>query len=224
MMKLLSVNVGLPREVVWQGETVLTGIFKEPVAGPLMLRGLNLEGDAQADLSAHGGVKKAVYVYPFKHYEYWKAELPGADLPRGMFGENLTTEGLLEGEVNIGDQFRIGGAEVLVTQPRMPCYKLGIKFGRADMVKKFLASRRTGFYLSVLRGGLVEAGDEIERISRDEHGVSVADVVRVYAFDHEDLETLRRAAEVEALPEGWRNRFRRQIEAASEGTSQSGGS
>jgi MOSC domain-containing protein YiiM len=144
-MKILSVNVGLAKEVTWQGKLVTTGIFKEPVNAPVMLRTLNLDGDQQADLTVHGGVNKAVYAYPSEHYGYWRAELPGVDLPWGMFGENFTTEGLLEEAVYIGDRFRIGGTEVMATEPRMPCYKLGIKFGRADIIKRFLASRRTGF-------------------------------------------------------------------------------
>jgi MOSC domain-containing protein YiiM len=148
-MKLLSVNVGLPREVSWKGKTVMTGIFKEPVQGRVMVRSLNLDGDGQADLTVHGGVDKAVYAYPVEHYDYWRQELPDTDLPWGMFGENLTIEGVLEQGVNIGDRFRMGTAAVMVTQPRMPCYKLGIKFGRTDIVKRFLDSQRSGFYFSV---------------------------------------------------------------------------
>src|SRR5262245_38237937 len=148
-MKLLSVCVGVPREVAWKGKTVTTAIFKQPVAGRIALRKLNLEGDRQADLSVHGGSDKAAYVYPAEHYTYWKAELPDRDLPWGSFGENFTTEGLLEESVHIGDRFRIGSAEVIVTQPRLPCYKLSVKFGLADMVKRFSDSRLTGFYVAV---------------------------------------------------------------------------
>jgi MOSC domain-containing protein YiiM len=161
-MRILSVNVGLPREVTWQGKLVTTGIFKEPVNAPVMLRTLNLDGDQQADLTVHGGVDKALYVYPSEHYGYWRAQLPGVDLSWGVFGENFTTEGLLEETVYIGDRFRIGDAQVVVTEPRMPCYKLGIKFGRADIIKRFLASRRTGFYFAVAREGMASAGDAIE--------------------------------------------------------------
>src|SRR6266540_1786999 len=150
-MKILSVNVGLPRDVSWQGKLVTTGIFKEPVNAPVMLRTLNLDGDQQADLTVHGGVSKAAYAYPSEHYGYWRPELPGMDLPWGMFGENFTTEGLLESELNIGDKFSIGSALVMVTEPRMPCYKLGLRFGRADIIKRFLISERTGFYLAVLQ-------------------------------------------------------------------------
>jgi MOSC domain-containing protein YiiM len=211
-MRIISVNVGLPRDIIWQGKTVTTGIFKDPVEAPVMLRTLNLDGDKQADLSVHGGVDKAAYAYPAEHYDYWRDELPGMDLPWGMFGENFTTEGLLEESVRIGDRFRIGEAEAIVTQPRLPCYKLGIKFGHADMVKRFLASRCTGFYFAVLRDGIVGVGDAIELISRDEENITVADITRVYAFDRDDLTTLERAIKVEALPESWKSYFQHQIE------------
>jgi MOSC domain-containing protein YiiM len=211
-MKLLSVNVGLPREVTWRGRTVTTGIFKKPVEGSVMLRTLNLDGDKQADLSVHGGVSKAVYAYPAEHYELWRKELPGMKLPYGMFGENFTTEGLLEVTTNIGDRFRIGDAVVMVTEPRMPCYKLGLKFRRTDISKRLLASRRTGLYFAVIQEGEVETGDAIELLSQDENGVSVADITRLYAFDKLDLKMLRRALRVGALPESWRGHFRHQIE------------
>jgi len=211
-MKIISVNVGLPREVNWQGRVITTGIFKEPVKVAVMMRALNLDGDRQADLSVHGGPDKAVYAYPVEHYDYWREQLPDMDLPLGMFGENFTTEGLLEESVNIGDQFRIGEAEVVVTQPRLPCYKLGIKFGRADMVKKFLASRLTGFYFAVLREGMVEAGDEVEAIGREQESVSVADITRIYAFEKDDLKTTRRALKVEALPESWKDYLQQRIQ------------
>ena len=167
-MKILSVNVGLPREVPWQGKLVTTGIFKEPVNGAVALRTLNLDGDRQADLTVHGGVDKAVYAYPSEHYLFWRTELPGVDLPWGMFGENFSTAGLREEDVYIGDRFRIAEAEVMVTEPRMPCFKLGLKFGRADMIKRFLASRRTGFYFAVMREGMVAAGNAIELIGREQ--------------------------------------------------------
>ncbi|MEP6741168.1 MAG: MOSC domain-containing protein [bacterium] len=211
-MKIISLNVGLPRVVAWNGEPVATGIFKEPVQVPLMLRTLNLDGDRQADLSVHGGVSKAVYAYPSEHYEFWKKELPEMELPYAMFGENFTTEGLLENGVNVGDRFRIGEAELLVTEPRLPCYKLGIKFGRSDIIKKFLQSRRTGFYFAVLKEGQVKAGDEIELISRDKNDMAIADITRLYAFDRNDLATLRRAVRLEALSQSWREYFQKQIQ------------
>ena len=210
-MKLLSIQVGLPREVHWQGRTVTTGIFKNPVAGPVMLRTLNLDGDAQADLSVHGGPTRAVYAYPVEHYQHWRTEFPGMDLPHGMFGENFTIEGLLETDVNIGDRFRIGTAEVMATAPRLPCYKLGIKFGRPDILKKLLATRYTGFYCAVLREGEVRAGDKIERLGRDEAGVSVDDVVHLYAI-RADTTMLQRAIETKSLPESWRDYFQHQLD------------
>ena len=211
-MKLVSVNVGLPRQVTWHDKNVTTGIFKQAVEGAVMLRTLNLDGDKQADLTVHGGPSKAVYAYPSEHYEFWRNELPDMNLPFGMFGENFTTEGLLEASINIGDRFRIGKAEVMVTEPRMPCYKLAIKFGRTDMLKRFLASRRTGFYFAVLKEGEVEAGDEIEPLAQDKNGVTVADITRLYAFEKDDLKTLRRAVELPALPQSWRDYFRHRIE------------
>jgi MOSC domain-containing protein YiiM len=210
-MKVVSLNVGRPRLVVWDGQPVSTGIYKTPVEGRAMLRTLNLDGDRQADLTVHGGRTKAAYVYPSEHYVYWRDELPGVELPWGMFGENFTTEGLDETSVNIGDRFRIGEAEVLVTEPRMPCYKLGIKFGRMDILKRFLASGRTGFYFAVEREGEVGAGDKIELLGRDEHNVTVADITRLYARDRSDFETMRRAMAVEALPETWRSYFAQRL-------------
>src|SRR5437870_7795153 len=211
-MRLISLSVALPRTVEWNGEAVTTGIFKEPVQGPVMLRTLNLDGDRQADLSVHGGPSKAVYAYPSEHYEYWKRELPEMSLPYGMFGENFTTKGLLEDTVNVGDRFSIGEAEFMATEPRMPCYKLGIKFGRPDIIKRFLQSRRTGFYFAVLKEGLVKAGDQIELISRDANKITIADITRLYAFEKDDLETLRRAAKLEALSQSWREYFQKQIQ------------
>jgi MOSC domain-containing protein YiiM len=212
MMKLVSVNVGLPREVEWRGRTVTTGIFKSPVEGRVRVRSLNLDGDRQADLSVHGGPTKAVYVYPGEHYAYWRQELPGVDLPPGSFGENLTTEGLRETEVRIGDRFRVGSAVVSVTEPRMPCSKLGVKFERDDMVRRFLASERSGFYFAVVQEGDVAAGDAIEPLERATHEVTVSEIIRLFARDREDLEALRRVIQVEALPESWRGHFRHQME------------
>lgn len=210
-MKIISVNVGLPRKVTWKGKTVSTGIFKEPVRDRVMVRSLNLHGDGQADLTVHGGVDKAVYVYPFEHYDYWRTELPDTDLTMGNFGENFTTTGLKEEELNIGDRFQIGSAELMVTQPRMPCYKLGIRFGRADMVKRFLASRRTGFYFRVLQEGEVVAGDTLALVSRDENNITVADITQLYTREKNDPELLQRATQLEALPESWRDYFQEQV-------------
>ena len=210
-MRIISVNVGLPRQVTWQGRAITTGIFKEPVAGRVAVRALNLDGDRQADLTVHGGREKAVYAYPAEHYAYWRAALPGVALEHGAFGENLTTEGLLEDDVQVGDRFRVGSAELVVTQPRLPCYKLAARFQRADIVKRFLASRRTGFYLAVAREGEVAAGDAIERVARDGAGLSVALVTQLYVGEDDDRGALRRAAGAAALPASWRAHFRERL-------------
>jgi MOSC domain-containing protein YiiM len=210
-MKVVSVSVGLPREVEWRGKTVRTSIFKEPVAGRVRVGRLNLEGDRQADLTVHGGTDKAVYVYPAEHYAFWREQLPGTDLPWGAFGENMTTEGLVEDGVHIGDQFAIGSAQFAVTQPRMPCFKLGIRFGRPDVVKLFLRSGRSGFYLEVSREGEVQAGDTITLIARHDPAVTVAEIVRLYAEDAVNQELLRTASELSALPQGWRDYFRKRL-------------
>jgi MOSC domain-containing protein YiiM len=211
-MKIISVNVGLPRLVLRNDEPVSTGIFKEPVAGRVMMRTLNLDGDRQSDLSLHGGPQKAVYVYPSEHYDFWKQELSDMDLPWGVFGENLTTTGLFETEINIGDKFRIGTGEVMVTQPRMPCYKLGIRFGRADIIKRFLISQRSGFYLSVLKEGEVGAGDEFQLLEKNNSGVRVVDITRLFSSDKENVDLMRRAIATEALPESWRKYFLERLE------------
>ena len=177
-MKVLSVNVGLPRLVEYQGEPVATGIFKEPVDGKVPVGEQNLEGDRQADLSVHGGYHKAVYVYPSEHYEFWREELPEMNLSFGIFGENLTTDGLLEAAVNVGDCFRIGTAEFIVTEPRFPCFKLAIRFGRKDILRRFAKSGRSGFYLAIKKTGELQTGDAIEVLSREQNQSSIADVVR----------------------------------------------
>ncbi len=209
-MTIVSLNVGLPRDALWHGHTVTTGIFKEPVEGRIKLRTLNLDGDRQADLTVHGGANKAVYCYPLAHYDYWKKELPGRDIPIGMFGENFTLDGPLEDTIHLGDHFSVGTAEVIVTQPRLPCYKLGVRFGSDDMVKRFLASGRGGFYLAVTREGEVGVGDEMKSISRDPQAVPVMDITRLYIakrFKAEDRATLRRALQVAALPDDWKHYF-----------------
>jgi len=189
----------------------MTSIFKAPVSGRIRVNRLNLVGDEQSDLTVHGGVDKAVYLYPSEHYEYWREQLPDFPLPWGAFGENFTSEGLLEDAIRIGDRLRIGTAEFAVTQPRMPCFKLGIRFDRADMVKRFLQSGRSGFYLSVSEEGEVTAGDTVTIIARDEHAVSVADVVSLYVADGANQDLLRRASKLPALPESWRDYFRQRL-------------
>ena len=206
-MKLLSISIGLPREVVWHGRIVTTSIFKEPASGRIPLRKLNLDGDRQSDLTVHGGEHKAVYCYPTEHCAYWKRELPGRDLPPGSFGENFTIEGLLENSVYLGDRLAIGSAQVVVTQPRLPCYKLGIRFESDDMVKRFLASARTGFYLAVSKEGEVAAGDEIHLLARDPNAIPVSEITRLYTtknFTENDAALVHQISLVAAVPDSWK--------------------
>jgi MOSC domain-containing protein YiiM len=218
-MHVVSVNVGLPRTVRWKGREVTTGIFKEPVDGRVALRRLNLQGDGQADLSVHGGAEKAVYAYPVEHYAWWREEL-GTELPFGAFGENLTVGGVpLEEEVAVGDRLRIGAAELVVTQPRLPCYKLGLRFGRSDMVDRFLASGRTGYYLAVELDGEVAAGHRVELRPRDGARIPVTEITRVFARDRGDLATIERLVALDALPDDWRSYFAKRLAAASTTTS-----
>jgi len=213
-MKVLSVNVGLPRKVLYNGQIINTAIFKDPVKGPIMLRKLNLDGDKQADLTVHGGIDKAVYSYPVEHYDYWRKQFPDTDLMWGMFGENFTTEGLLEDAVNVGDQFEIGSANLVATQPRMPCYKLGVRFGRMDVIRRFMTSGRPGIYFKILKEGEIKTGDKIKNIKRDKNNVTVKDIVSLYiSKNHIDvIEMMRRAIKIRDLPEGWRYEFEQKIE------------
>jgi len=213
-MKVLSVNVGLPQKVLYNGQIINTAIFKDPVKGPIMLRKLNLDGDKQADLTVHGGIDKAVYSYPVEHYDYWRKQFPDTDLMWGMFGENFTTEGLLEDAVNVGDQFEIGSANLVATQPRMPCYKLGVRFGRMDVIRRFMTSGRPGIYFKILKEGEIKTGDKIKNIKRDKNNVTVKDIVSLYiSKNHIDvIEMMRRAIKIRDLPEGWRYEFEQKIE------------
>jgi MOSC domain-containing protein YiiM len=206
-MRVVSVNVGLPRAVRWRGREVTTAIFKEPAHGRLPIRRLNLDGDRQADLTVHGGAAKAVYAYPLEHYAFWREEL-GEELALGAFGENLTVEGLpLEDAVAVGDRFRVGTAQLVVTQPRLPCYKLGIRFGRKEMIKRFLASGRTGYYFAVAVEGDVAAGDQLQTLALHPARVSIAEITRVYASDQVDVSTIERLVDLDPLPDDWRRYF-----------------
>ena len=204
-MQVVSVNVGLPREVIWKGTRIQTGIFKDPVDRPVTISKLNLAGDRQADLTVHGGAEKAVYAYPAEHYEYWRNRLPDVPFSWGKFGENLTTEGLMEDALCVGDRLRVGSAVLMVTQPRMPCYKLALRFDRDDMIKRFLTSQRSGFYFSVIEEGQVQAGSKVEILSRDPHRVAVGDIVRLYLGQARDPELLQRAMNVSALSQDWKS-------------------
>ena len=209
-MTLISINVGLPREILHGGQAITTGIFKAPVAGPVWLGRLNLAGDGQADLRVHGGADKAVYVYPFEHYAFWAGELGRSDFPHGQFGENFTTEGLLEDEVSIGDVFQIGGARVQVTQPRTPCFKLGIRMGDENFPARFATANRTGFYLRVLEEGRVAAGDAIERIEPAADSMTVREVFHLRHVGGTRAE-YERAARLPGLASSWCGTFEKRL-------------
>ena len=211
-MKLVSLNVARPRLVVYNGKTINTGIFKRPVSGPVQLRTLNLDGDQQADLSVHGGPYKAVYGYPSEHYSFWRKELPGVDLPWGMFGENFTTSGLAEDELHVGDRFQIGSAIVMVRQPRTPCYKLAAKFQRDDMLERFLLSGRSGFYFSVEQEGSVAAEDDFQLLKRNQDGITISEMNRLFVREKYNQELLRKAIHTAALPDDWREYFAERLE------------
>jgi len=215
MMKLLSLSVSRPRLVPYNGTTVSTGIFKQPVNGPVQLRTLNLDGDRQADLSVHGGPFKAVYAYPSEHYPFWRSEFPGMDLPWAMFGENFTTEGLFEADLHVGDILRIGTATIVVRQPRMPCYKLGIKFQRDDILARFLQSGRSGFYFSVEAEGTVESGNQFEFVTRNPDGITIAEMNLLFVHDRYNRTLLEKALNTPALPDSWRDYFSNRLTAAS---------
>ncbi|HVO81768.1 MAG TPA: MOSC domain-containing protein [Terriglobales bacterium] len=210
-MRIVSLNVALPRLATYKGATIQTGIFKKPVTGRVMLRSLNLDGDQQADLSVHGGPYKAVYAYPSEHYEFWRQELPQTDLPWGVFGENFTTEGLFEEDLHIGERFRVSSAVVIVRQPRVPCYKLAAKFQRDDILERFLLSGRSGFYLSVEQEGEVGAGDTIELVQRQPDAVTIAEMNRLYVRDKYNVALLNKAVASPALPDDWRRYFLRRL-------------
>lgn len=210
-MRIMSINVAEPRTVEWKGRAVSTGIFKQPVVGRLMLRRLNLDGDRQADLSVHGGPNKAVYGYPTEHYPFWRQELD-RELDWGMFGENFTLAGAAEDQVRVGDRYRVGAAVVMVTQPRVPCYKLALKFGRDDMIKRFLKSGRSGFYFSVIEEGEVGAGDELQLVGQEDGSLTIAEINRLYAVDQHNTELLERAVRLQALPGSWRARFAQRLQ------------
>ena len=209
-MKVVSLAVGSPQEVEWNGEKVLTSIFKTPVDRRLHVTRLNFEGDEQSDLTVHGGLEKAVYAYPSEHYPLWRQELSEVDLPWAAFGENITTEGLDE-DVRISDRFRIGTAQFIVTQPRMPCYKLGIHLGRQDVLRQMLRTGRTGFYFAVTTEGEVGPGDAIELIERSKEDVTVKDIVKLFTVESKNQELLRRAIGSTILPESWKHYFREKL-------------
>ncbi len=213
-MKLLSVNVSLPKEVPHGREAVSTGIFKEPVEGRVVLRTTNLDGDGQADLENHGGVDRAAYAYSIENYYHWRCELGRNDFAFGQFGENFTVEGMMEDDVHIGDVFRVGDALVEVSQPRPPCFKLGIKMGIPGFPKQFLASGRVGFYLRVLEEGEVGVGDVFERVESDPELITVREMSHLLFFEPKNFKGAKRALRVQALSPGWRDSFEERLDKA----------
>lgn len=211
-MKVVSINVGLPRTVSWQGVPFRTGIYKAPVEGEVSVGFKNLDGDGQADVSVHGGRDKAVYAYPSEHYLYWRDQFPEVMMPWGMFGENLTTTGLTEETVRIGDLFRVGSAELVVTQPRMPCSKLGMRFRNKTIIKRFLESRRSGWYCSVAREGRLASKDEIQLVGREPESLSVKEVLELYGDREANTEVLKKVIQIKGLSKAWRDHFRRRLE------------
>jgi ferredoxin-NADP reductase/MOSC domain-containing protein YiiM len=204
---LVSLNVGMPADVQWRGKTVHTGIYKSPVSGPVMVRRLNIDGDGQGDLNGHGGEQRAVMVYQTASYDYWQRHFGRNDLQPGSFGENFTVDGLTDDEVCIGDRYRIGEAEFEVTQPRVTCFRVGMRLGEPDMPNLLVAHHRPGFYFRVITEGHVQAGDTIVRIRRGRHQLSVADVDALLYLPDRSIEQLHRVVEVEALSPGWRQSF-----------------
>ena len=210
-MRIVSVNVGMPREVTWRGGTHRTGIFKEPVSGPIRVGRLGLRGDGQANRKFHGGVDKAVYAYAVEHYEFWRSEMPGLVFPFGAFGENLTVEGLLEDTVHIGDRFRVGTVELEAAEPRLPCRMLRVRFDNDEIEDRFLESRRTGIYFRVIREGVVQQGGVIEVLHRDSTAISIAELTRVRKFDRDDRGALEQILQADALSGDWRRQLNDQL-------------
>ena len=204
---LVSVNVGMPADVAWRGKTVYTGIYKNPVTGPVMVRRLNIDGDGQGDLAGHGGEQRAVMVYQTESYDYWSRFLGRDDLQPGHFGENFTITGLGDDEVCIGDRYVIGGAEFEVTQPRVTCFRVGMRLGEPEMPNLLVAHHRPGFYFRVITEGRVQAGDAIVRTRRGRHELSVADVDALLYLPDRDVDQLRKAVDVPALSPGWQQSF-----------------
>lgn len=215
-MKLVSINVSLGRAVRWQGQDVATGIFKEPVAGPVRVGRHNLDGDRQSDLRVHGGEYKAVYAYAAEHYEWWRAEL-GRSLPFGAFGENLTIEGFPEEEVCVGDRFRIGGAVLEAVQPRFPCFKLGIKFEDDSIIERFLDSEKWGVYFRVIEEGVIAVAEEVSPISRDPARFAIPEVLRLILSEKPEPESLKRGLAASGLPPQWHDKFTAMLARAEGG-------
>ncbi|GAB3635754.1 MOSC domain-containing protein [Hymenobacter arcticus] len=206
-MQLLSVNVAQPQDLLWQGKTVRTSIFKQPIAGPVAVLAEHLAGDGQADLRVHGGPDKAVYAYPQEHWDYWRQLLPAAQLVPGAFGENLTTRGMLETVVRVGDCFQLGTAVLMAVQPRRPCFKLGIRLARPGIVREFELARRSGIYFRVHEPGIIQAGDAITLVQASPYIATIQDMVDCLAPGPHDLEKVRALLAMPYLSSSWRERL-----------------
>jgi ferredoxin-NADP reductase/MOSC domain-containing protein YiiM/ferredoxin len=218
MATLLSVNVGLPKDVAWHGRTVYTGIWKRSVAGPRMARRLNIDGDGQGDLNGHGGEQRAVLVYQIESYRHWQDYFGRDDFEFGQFGENFTVDGLSDDDVHVGDRYRIGEAEFEVTQPRVTCFRVGMRLGEPELPSLLVSHHRPGFYLRVITEGHVRAGDEITRTRIGRHALTVADIDALLYLPGRDIEWLRAAVDIPALSPGWQQSFRDLLDAAENGT------
>ncbi|QCK14197.1 MOSC domain-containing protein [Mangrovivirga cuniculi] len=206
-MQLKSIFVGKPKEVMYNGKIISTGIFKNEISGAVKVNKYNLEGDKQADLTVHGGENKAVYAYPVEHYEFWKKIRPDLQFEPGVFGENLSVSGLFEGEVNVGDQYKIGTAVLSVTTPRLPCFKLGIRMNDTKIIKDFMDAERSGFYFKVIKEGVINPGDKIELIHQDSYGLTICDLVKLHTTEKTNSELLLKAIEAPELQDDWKEKF-----------------
>jgi MOSC domain-containing protein YiiM len=215
MATLLSVNVGMPKDVQWRGRTVHTGVWKSPVTGPRMVRRLNIDGDGQGDLAGHGGEQRAVLAYQLQSYQHWRQLFGRDDLGPGSFGENLTIDGLEDDEVCIGDRYRIGEVQLEVTQPRVTCFRVGMRVSEPQLPSLLVAHHRPGFYLRVLTEGLIEAGEEITRTARGRHALTVAEVDALLYLPGHDVDRLRQALDIPALSPGWRGSFRSMVQTGA---------
>jgi len=212
-MKLVSINVGHPKEVTWAGKTFMTSIYKTPLNGSVSVGLTNIEGDQQSDLSVHGGPTRAINVYATEHYDFWKRELAVAELLWGFFGENLSISGgMFESEIRVGDRFAIGTVELEALQPRSPCYKLGMRMGGEDWILRFRDSRKTGFYMGVVQEGIITPGDEVIQTHQAENSISIDTINELYFFDKDNKDLLEKAIQVDRLTPAWKEYFQKRLD------------
>lgn len=210
-LKVVSLNVGKVKEVTYDGKTIRTGIYKKPIQEPLEAKGINIEGDDQGNRKTHGGIDRAIYSYPMEHYSYWKKQYPTKELPFGMFGENLTTEGLLEKDVKVGDIFKIGTTKIMALQPRMPCYRLGYKFDDEKIIDKFLETDYCGIFYRIIKEGKLQVGDEINLIKSDPDSMTIVEIFYLMQ-DKGTKDLIQKALNLEHLPDVLKKRFQKLLE------------